>query len=145
MRNTENKEPLASDIKAAVIIPYSSIVGGGIALLKVKGANLAQLMVHNISPAGLQHEQVRTSSENISAFICEAINSAILKDEWQLIENAPKNGSKIILAKYHQSDLWWICKGFWSDKWKNWNDGIEPSGLADPTHWKPIPTPPVQF
>jgi len=62
---------------------------------------------------------------------------------WRLIdENTPRDGTKILLAKIvghpdHDTALWWVCRGFWSEKWNNWNDGIEPSGLADPTHWLP--------
>lgn len=87
--------------------------------------------------------------------------------EWQPIETAPKDGSKILLAKYgyvadttgldegskewkqriwDQSKrvycIWWAATGWWHSKWNNWNDGIEPSGLASPTHWMPIPTAP---
>lgn len=63
--------------------------------------------------------------------------------EWRPIETAPKDGTKILLAKIvghpdHDTALWWACRGFWSNKWNNWNDGIEPSGLAGPTHWVPV-------
>lgn len=85
--------------------------------------------------------------------------------EWQPIETAPKDGTRILLARHgwlnhsdaeygteqwskdiwdnakRKYDLWWACTGFWSAKWKNWNDGMEPSGLSDPTHW--MPTPPL--
>ena len=79
--------------------------------------------------------------------------------EWQPIETAPKDGSKVLLAKFgwysvpaltpfpaetdpKEFGLWWGAVGFWSDRWKNWNDGIEPCGLAGPTHWMPLPDPP---
>lgn len=71
---------------------------------------------------------------------------------WQLIETAPKDGTGIILAKIaptrgapdfgieaHEPFVWWATKGFWSDRWNNWNDGVEPTGLAEPTHWIGIP------
>lgn len=77
--------------------------------------------------------------------------------EWQPIETAPKDGQKIILAKYDYvlvGDLreeWvtsyqfcWACSGFWSERWNNWNDGVEPCGLHEPTHWTPIPTHPAR-
>lgn len=80
--------------------------------------------------------------------------------EWKPIETAPKDGTKIILAKYgyvkggsfaewpKEGDpqiwtLWWVVQGFWSEKWNNWNDGIEPAGLAGPTHWRPRFVPPA--
>lgn len=44
-------------------------------------------------------------------------------EEWQLIETAPKDGSSIVLAKYHQESgsnerpvLWWLTQGLWSSK-----------------------------
>lgn len=86
--------------------------------------------------------------------------------EWQPIESAPKDGTKILLARFgYVSDttgldegseewsrriwdqshrvycLWWAIGGWWSAKWNNWNDGTEPAGLAGPTHWMPVETP----
>lgn len=67
---------------------------------------------------------------------------------WRPIETAPKDGARIILAKIvghpaHPTSLWWACAGHWSDRWGNWNDGVEPCGLAGPTHWMPLPPPPL--
>lgn len=90
--------------------------------------------------------------------------------QWQPIESAPKDGSKIILAKFgfindtgdakidspewyeriwdntrRKYAFWWSASGFWSDRFSNWNDGVEPSGFNNPTHWMPqppIPSPP---
>lgn len=62
---------------------------------------------------------------------------------WQPIDDStPRGGKKILLAKIvghpdHATSLWWACLGFWSERWGNWNDGIEPAGLAGPTHWLP--------
>lgn len=77
----------------------------------------------------------------------ELVRSARLdereKADWQPIETAPKDGTRILLAKIvghpgHPTALWWATAGHWSEKWKNWNDGIEPAGLAGPTHWLPM-------
>lgn len=62
---------------------------------------------------------------------------------WQPIETAPKDGTKVLLGKIvghpdHETALWWAVRGYWSERWKNWNDGVEPSGLAGPTHWMPL-------
>ena len=62
---------------------------------------------------------------------------------WRPIETAPKDGTRILLAKIvghpdHATALWWASIGHWSSKWNNWNDGIEPSGFVPPTHWLPI-------
>jgi hypothetical protein len=63
--------------------------------------------------------------------------------EWMPIETAPKDGSVIVLARWVAHPLQptlpltmsWITKGCWSLKFKNWSDGLEPSGLNKPTHW----------
>jgi len=73
---------------------------------------------------------------------------------WQPIETAPKDGTKILLAKIGVTraapefdiaakppHVWWCVQGFWSTKWENWNDGVEPCGLAGPNFW--MPTPPI--
>lgn len=65
--------------------------------------------------------------------------------QWQPIETAPKDGTKLILAKIGLSsdqgpfEVWWASSGSWSARWQNWNDGIEPCGLADPNYWMPMP------
>lgn len=70
---------------------------------------------------------------------------------WKPIETAPKDGTRIMLAKFGKTfdantwketedvKLFWAGAGFWSKKWNNWNDGFEPCGLASPTHWFEIP------
>jgi len=84
----------------------------------------------------------------------------MLIPNWRDISEAPKDGTLLLLAKFgwasadpfnvwqsigdQQHTIWWCTKGFWSQEWGNWNDGIEPSGLAGPTHFIPlssIPTP----
>lgn len=72
---------------------------------------------------------------------------------WRPIETAPKDGTRILLIKVgwdtyegrlgHTNYVWWGVIGYWSEEWGNWNDGVEPSGLADPTHWMPLPEPPT--
>lgn len=75
---------------------------------------------------------------------------------WREISSAPNDGQKIILARiteqkkedidfgdsYEPPRICWAALGFWCKRYKNWNDGLEPSGLASPTHWMlPPPTP----
>lgn len=67
--------------------------------------------------------------------------------KWRPIESAPKDGTRLMLAKIvghpaNPTALWWACAGLWSDRWNNWNDGVEPCGLAGPTHWMPLPPAP---
>ena len=88
-------------------------------------------------------------------------------DSWwyEISDNTPRD-RKILLAKIvphfelsepdHKGGLpnskrdgrrvWWACTGSWSEKYKRWWDGIEPSGLAGPTHYMdipPLPSPPA--
>lgn len=64
------------------------------------------------------------------------------------IETAPNDGSWIVIARFGKNEsgtemrMWWISKGCWSEEWGKWWDGIEPSGLNNPTHWMPAPTAP---
>lgn len=82
--------------------------------------------------------------------IISALNSAGLSPpEWRPIETAPKDGTRVLLAKFvghpvHPTALWWATLGHWSAKWNNWNDNVEPAGLAGPTHWMPLPAPASQ-
>lgn len=97
--------------------------------------------------------------------LLEALREASAKATWQNISTAPKDGSDMILAKYgwtpivdglepgspewrwrifdeaapREYRLFWLTKGHWSKDWQNWNDGSEPCGLAEPTHWRPLP------
>jgi hypothetical protein len=65
---------------------------------------------------------------------------------WFPIATAPKDGSKIILAKIvghpaHVTAFWWAASGSWSAKYERWWDGVEPCGFAGPSHWMQIPLP----
>ena len=70
------------------------------------------------------------------------------RTEWQPIETAPTDGTRILLARCGKTEtgadlgVWWACAGWWSDKWKVWFDGVEPSGLHKPTHWMHLPEAP---
>jgi len=62
--------------------------------------------------------------------------------DWQPIETAPKDGTRVLLVEAEQptgvSTGWWTMAG-----WRDFGD-IGCSGLADysPTHWMPLPAPP---
>lgn len=64
-----------------------------------------------------------------------------MKTEWKPIDDAPRDGQKIILAKFGSTQskpyihIFWASLGSWSTRFENWNDGVEPSGLAGPTHF----------
>lgn len=85
----------------------------------------------------------RHEADKIVAEHNAAVSPERKEPGWRDIASAPRDGTKILLAKIvghpdHPTALWWATRGYWSDKWKNWNDGFEPSGLADPTHWLPM-------
>lgn len=62
------------------------------------------------------------------------------RSAWQPIETAAKDELPRMIARFDdRGRLCWVARGFWHARWKNWNDGIEPSGLAHPTHWMFIP------
>lgn len=71
---------------------------------------------------------------------------------WQPIETAPKDGTRVLLylaAPWSRLEL-----ARWYQPWGNWQtDGDEPDQFRDeycgigsqlPTHWQPLPPPPVQ-
>ena len=76
---------------------------------------------------------------------------------WEPIATAPKDGTRILLAKIGESDglpefdvpptpwsIRWATMGSWSSKYQKWWDGVEPCGLADPNYWMRLvpPKPP---
>jgi hypothetical protein len=61
--------------------------------------------------------------------------------EWQPIETAPKDGTRIILGADLNVDpelwaSWWIGG---DDRWANTPDWM---WFTSPTHWMPLPSPP---
>lgn len=57
--------------------------------------------------------------------------------EWQPIETAPKDGTRIL--------LWVVPPRMWVPfAWENgrWMGDDYPLNMAEATHWTPIPTPP---
>lgn len=86
--------------------------------------------------------------------------------EWQPIETAPKDGSRVLVAwvdrgngEWHQRCVWWGKKfdisGYDESNeltlWRSeWTDGcVESFGYEEvrayePTHWMPLPAPPIE-
>lgn len=65
--------------------------------------------------------------------------------EWQSIETAPRDGTRILLVhgSYIWLDTWWKGDGTNSD-WSSivaWKQATGKTPDA-PTHWMPLPTPP---
>jgi hypothetical protein len=66
---------------------------------------------------------------------------------WQPIETAPKDGTRIIVAKQSGYVMAWASSAYWferqykdREKYSGWTDGFDT--LATPTHWMPLPAPP---
>ena len=64
--------------------------------------------------------------------------------KWQPIDTAPKDGTRVLLTdgKFTQIGLWcqWLSVPGNPEEWfyeggRGWND---------PTHWMPLPTPPLE-
>lgn len=62
--------------------------------------------------------------------------------EWQSIETAPKGPNPILAGKYHAvyGWLWGRVRWYESPGGGGFYAGTE---LSDPTHWMPLPEPPV--
>ena len=59
--------------------------------------------------------------------------------EWQPIETAPKDGTRVLLARRDWLES--MALGFWSDDLGEWKSVIGASFLGA-THWAPLPEPP---
>ncbi len=75
-------------------------------------------------------------------------------DRWLPIETAPKDGTKILalchptfvesgkpMSFSYINVVWWRADRFKDSQWK-WRHSLNDSA-AEPTHWMPLPEPPV--
>ena len=74
--------------------------------------------------------------------------SAPSQGGWRGIESAPRDGTRLILSRWNTEEvpftrMFWASHGEWSDRWQKWWDGIEPCGLASPTHFMLVTPPPA--
>jgi hypothetical protein len=63
--------------------------------------------------------------------------------EWQPIETAPKDGTRILIfgaRECYGGD--YISLAYWDHWWRG--DYDEPVYVDEPTHWMPLPPPPQQ-
>ena len=58
--------------------------------------------------------------------------------EWQPIETAPKDGSHFLGAEFWDNK-WWYEEIWYSHTWKFGGGNF----LTKPSHWMPLPKPPV--
>jgi hypothetical protein len=59
--------------------------------------------------------------------------------EWQPIETAPRDGTRVIVA---DTDVWMTCARFWPCNMHWIEDAASGLRLNEPTHWMPAPPPP---
>ena len=62
--------------------------------------------------------------------------------EWQPIETAPKDGRLILAATPRATDFSGFFVVYWSGPDENWLYSV--GRWIKPTHWMPLPAPPVQ-
>lgn len=59
--------------------------------------------------------------------------------EWRTIDSAPKDGTSILCT----AKGWGCAVLFWNASNEAWDDGDFKSHEDWPTHWMPLPAPPV--
>lgn len=69
--------------------------------------------------------------------------------EWQSIESAPRDGTRVLLCEIVQCPVkrYWVTEGWYSVEHKGWWEAnIDPLDYVGrqcyPTHWMPLPEPP---
>lgn len=72
--------------------------------------------------------------------------------EWHDIATAPRDGTTILMGKWHDGERYWIASGSINGGagpvdtisfWCNFtDDDFEPFSHQNPTHWSPLPPPP---
>jgi hypothetical protein len=58
--------------------------------------------------------------------------------EWQPIETAPKDGTRILLFRQDYEETIAVC--YYSENWNFWKIVLG-NFWANPTHWMPLPPP----
>jgi len=59
--------------------------------------------------------------------------------EWQPIETAPRDGTRVLIA---DEDVWMAVARFWPCNMAWTEDAASGLKLNEPTHWMPLPEPP---
>ena len=60
--------------------------------------------------------------------------------EWQPIETAPKDGNSVIIYDPRGTT---VCEAIYDKHQSSWVDPVETYYRYHPTHWMPLPAPPV--
>ena len=64
--------------------------------------------------------------------------------EWQPIATAPKDGSWIMVYWKTMRISMFPMIVFWDEGWEPANDFLKDYGEVWPTHWMPLPEPPIK-
>jgi hypothetical protein len=72
-------------------------------------------------------------------------------NEWQSIETAPRNGTRVFICRANKGQYEWayVARCF-NKRWRiieQINNGVTTAHTCvvdEPTHWQPLPLPPVQ-
>ena len=135
-----------SDIMKAAELSYEERVeAAAIAIANAAGSIITEFKGQSADFTELRRKQAKAALK--AAGIDQLLKAAeLLKQvEWQPIESAPKTGEVIILyGQTQHAEFPFVGQGHWYKVYKKWAwhhyIGDEPN---QPTHWQPLPQPPV--
>jgi hypothetical protein len=80
-----------------------------------------------------------------AAFLASLLSTDKAVGEWQPMETAPKDGTRIILAWGGRSVVgYWLDNSASKQPWAGWKaPSMEVWPTGQPTDWQPMPTPPA--
>lgn len=81
----------------------------------------------------------------VAWIITQTRSDSDVEPGWRPIETAPKDGTTILMAKYHDGDRYWIASGCIEDQnfWCDFaDDDFVPFSHQNPSHWMPLPAAP---
>lgn len=108
----------------------------------------------NLTKATPRRPDEFTASDCIAAGECGCTEFYRYAGKWRPIETAPKDGTRIIVGKAVDGDMWWASSAYWFHEpcphqprckpgtHQGWTNGADT--LAPPTHWMPLPPPPKE-
>ena len=102
---------------------------------------VARAMLDSISLSGTSAAQGEDNADAILSALAAA--GYAVEQDWQPIETAPMDGTPVMIGcSRTQSQRWAVWSG---GMWRDGQDfaGGRISGVPSPTHWRPLPAPPV--
>ena len=98
---------------------------------------VTRAMLHYKNGETLVNAGIHIEEACIVSRVLSKVNLKVVKDEWQDISTAPKDGTKILL--YDKGN---IFTGEWSEREKRWE--VICQSFSHATKWQPLPTPPKE-